>query len=207
MELLLPTLFLNIVAGGPANSCIDVGHILRYAFGMFGIRSHLQLVDLMIRDRASGEGTMYGSPRPSWDEAGKVFDGHCVLWLPESLRIIDATVDQFPMVRRLGMGPIIGRAALSIGNLGGETPPPGTNVGVMRGDLMLLYTTAPAEFAGIIDTPMIRGRAESHCRSATNLAGTTLGDLRGPLLRASTGRPAPSPARPAGCRRGRPFRD
>lgn len=180
----MPTLLVNIVAGSPANGCIGASHVLRHAFGQFGIRSHLQLVDLVIRDHASGDGIMYGTPEPSWDEAGQVFDGHCVLWLPGSQRIIDATVEQFPMVRQLGMGPVIGRVAVSTVDVDLEIPPPGTHLGVQRGDLMLLYTTVPADFADVVDVPWVRDRAEQDRRSGINLASTALDALREPRVRA-----------------------
>ncbi|WP_045875799.1 hypothetical protein [Pseudofrankia sp. DC12] len=183
LELLLPTLLLNIIAGSPANACIDAGHILRHAFGQFGAHSSLQLVDLVIRDRIRGDGVMYGTPEPSWDEAGRVFNGHCVLWLPESKRFIDATVEQFPMVRRLRMGPVIGRLMFSTEPFNSETPPPGTHIGVTRGDLLLLYTIAAEEFANLTDTPWIRERAGQNRRSGINLASTALDALRTPLLR------------------------
>ncbi|MBZ9645789.1 hypothetical protein, partial [Streptomyces sp. PSKA30] len=74
------------------------------------MRAELQPVDLVIQDR-NGHRVRYGSLTPSW--TGPSWNGHCVLVLPDSERIVDATVEQFDEVREIGAGPMIGKVALS----------------------------------------------------------------------------------------------
>ncbi|MFJ8746196.1 hypothetical protein ACIRL2_43420 [Embleya sp. NPDC127516] len=112
VEQLLPQLWLALADGFPANVCVDACITLSFAFGQFGIESLLQPVDLTIED-ASGAVVVHGSPRPSWNAAGTEFTGHCVLWLPDSRRLIDPTVEQYERMRRLDLGPLVARSVAS----------------------------------------------------------------------------------------------
>lgn len=91
VELLLPHPWASIAerAGAPSNICVDAALALRHAFGQYGIRSELQPVDLN----------------------GTVFHGYCLLVLPDSQRMVDATVGQFAQIAALEQGPLINRTA------------------------------------------------------------------------------------------------
>ncbi|MFJ1611034.1 hypothetical protein ACIOHS_48320 [Streptomyces sp. NPDC088253] len=105
VELLLPNLWAGIAqeSGAPANICVDSCLTLKYAYGQLGICAELALADLTLRE-ANGDGVRHGTPEPSWNDDGAVFNGHCILLLPDSGRHVDATVGQFAKVREPG-GP------------------------------------------------------------------------------------------------------
>lgn len=98
VELLPPLLWLSDMHGLPANHCVDGCMILHYAYEQLGIIAQPRAVDLVVSDQRTDKQTFYGRPDPSWD--GDTFRGHCILWLPHSSRIVDATVEQYPDVRR-----------------------------------------------------------------------------------------------------------
>ncbi|MEU4518870.1 hypothetical protein AB0F52_09140 [Amycolatopsis sp. NPDC024027] len=135
------------------------------------IPAHVRTADLVVSNRYTGKRTLYGRPDPDWD--GDVFKGHCLVWLPTSGRIVDATVEQYPEVRRYRLGPIIGRAVAAAGGTAedhvaaasGELVP-GTSINVQREELMLLYT--------------VTGHAAEVQRTEVNLAAHALTLLRLP---------------------------
>ncbi|WP_369188930.1 hypothetical protein [Streptomyces sp. R08] len=179
MELLLPHLWVSIVDGSvPANVCVDACLTLRNAYGQLGVRAELQPVDLVIRSR-NGDRIRYGSLKPSW--TGTSWNGHCVLVLPDSGRIVDATVEQFDEVREIGAGPMIGKVALSVdATQDGGLMEPGAQVVLQRGDLVLTYTVAgPEALASILDHPEVVAHADGHRRTGVNVASLALAALRG----------------------------
>lgn len=178
VELVLPYLWAALADGRvPANICVDACMTLRHAYGQLGVRAELLPVDLAIRNK-DGSGTRYGSLTPSW--TGTSWNGHCVLVLPDSERFVDATVEQFDEVREIGMGPMIGKVALSIdGNPNGSLMEPGTQVVLQRGDLTLTYTVAsPEALASIVEHPEAVAHADQHRRTGVNTASFALAAFR-----------------------------
>ena len=179
VELLLPNMWALIAEGAPANICVDSCLTLQHAYGQFGIRSELVLVDLAIR-KADGSGVLHGTPDPHWREDGKTFNGHCMLHLVDSGRFVDATVEQFEEVRAQGGGPLVGRMVASTHELQpGQVLPPGTTSGVQRGDILMAYTVSGADTAELIDRqPWVAAHASQHHRAGVNLASLALNTLR-----------------------------
>lgn len=177
---LLPPLLWQVHAEGQrGNHCVDAAFTLRYAYAQLGIRSQLLPVDLVIRD-GRGEMVMHGSATPGW--SGEQYTGHCILALPDSGRFIDATAEQYPLISRLKMGPVMGRAVTTTGNANGEgMTSPGAVHGVQRGDLLLVYTVAAKQYATVIeDEPRIRDAQPEYRRTGVNLASHVLAALRHP---------------------------
>ncbi|WP_405183685.1 hypothetical protein OG225_43030 (plasmid) [Nocardia sp. NBC_01377] len=179
VELLPPMLWLGHMHGQPANVCVDASMVLHYAYAELGITAHPRAVDLMIEDQRTGQTIAYGRPDPAWEDT--TFAGHCILWLPGSLRIVDATVEQYPEVRRHRLGPIVGRVAATSGNTAqrsalqrGELAP-NAHIAVQREDLVLLYTTVGNEFDQIVTGhPGVIANAEQHRLAGIDLASHAL---------------------------------
>ncbi|MGH4020710.1 MAG: hypothetical protein ACRDT0_16085 [Pseudonocardiaceae bacterium] len=185
VELLLPLLWLYHMSGQPGNACVDGSITLQRAYEQFGISAEPRPVDLVVRDR-SQRLILYGQPEPYWEQDG--FRGHCIVWLPGSRRFIDATVEQYPEVRRYRLGPICGRttgmvqgdeasrAALDRGELVA-----GSHVAVQRGELTLLYTAVDAAYRDVVtEHPLVRDAAAQYHRAGVNLASHALALLRQP---------------------------
>ncbi|MEU9102563.1 hypothetical protein [Streptomyces sp. NPDC048361] len=129
---------------------MDACMALRHAYGQLGVRAELQPVDLAAQDK-DGCGTRYGSLTPSW--TGTSWNGHSVLVLPDSERLVDAAVEQFEEVREIGMGPMVGKVALSTHD-NGSLMVPGTQVVLQRGEPTLTYTVAgPGALTSIVEPP------------------------------------------------------
>lgn len=184
IELLPAALWIHYLDGRPANACVDAALTLRHCYEQLGIESQILPVDLVVSNQQSGQRNLYGAATPSWD--GKVFHGHCVVYLPGSRRFVDATVEQYPEVRGLRLGPICGRmAAVSASDQDmdafqrGELPA-GAHLGVQREHLLLLYTTLHGRYADVVDQgPSADDHAKAK-RSGINLAALTLNLLRHP---------------------------
>lgn len=181
VELVLPYLWAALVDGRiPANVCVDSCLTLRNAYGQLGVRAELLPVDLAVQHKDGG-GTRYGSLTPSW--TGTSWNGHCVLVLPDSERFVDATVEQFDEVREIGMGPMVGKVALSMDG-DGSLMQPGAQVVLRRGDLLLTYTAAgPEAVASIVERPEAVAHADGHRRTGVNVASFALVALRGEGVR------------------------
>ena len=168
--LLLPILFLSRFRGYPGNICVDACMTLRHAFGQFGIAAELRAVQLVIR-KPSGQLIQRSGPEPSWD--GAQLAGHCVLWLPETGRLIDPTVEQFPEIARYKRGPVVGRT----GGTGGL--PAGAHFEVPRGDLALLYTVLDGKHtATIVNAPRVSSQSDEIRRMGINIASWAVVCLR-----------------------------
>lgn len=189
VELLLPALWLNHAAGAPGNLCVSAAMTLHHAYDQLGIISEPVPVDLVVSNQRTYQKTFYGRPDPFWSD-DTTFVGHAVLWLPRSRRICDATVEQYPEVRRYRLGPIMGRtggvsvnnhqqqAAMDRGEL-----PAGSAIGVQRQDLLLMYTVADAEYTHVItDHVTVRPVAQEYQRSGINLASEALQFWRMPEI-------------------------
>ncbi|MET9648428.1 hypothetical protein [Streptomyces syringium] len=107
----------------------------------------------------------------------------CRLVLPDSGRFVDATVEQFDEVREIGMGPMVGKVALSIDG-DGSLMKPGAQVVIQREGLVLTYTVAgPEALASIVEHPEAVAHADGHRRTGVNVASFTLAALRGEGVR------------------------
>lgn len=151
VELVLPFLWAALSDGrAPANICVDACLTLRNAYGRLGVRAELLPVTVAIRKK-NGTGTLYGSLTPTW--TGTSWNGHCALVLPGSERFVDPTIEQFDEVRTIGMGPMVGKVAMSTRE-DGSLMEPGAQVMLQRGDLVLTYTVAgPEALASIVEHP------------------------------------------------------
>ncbi|MGA5183036.1 hypothetical protein ACPCBF_25180 [Streptomyces pseudogriseolus] len=177
VELVLPYLWAALADGRvPANVCVDACMTLRNAYGQLGVRAELLPVDLAVQHEDGG-GTRYGSLTPSW--TGTSWNGHCVLVLPDSQRFVDATVEQFDEVREIGMGPMVGKVALTTDGTQDSPVEPGAQVVLRRGGLLLTYTVAgPEALASIVEHPKAAAHADGHRRTGVNVASFTLVALR-----------------------------
>ncbi len=176
VELVLPFLWTAITKDrAPANICVDACMTLRNAYGQLGVRAELLPVTVAIRKK-DGTGTLYGSLTPRW--SGTEWSGHCALVLPDSERFVDPTIEQFDEVRRIGMGPMVGKLALSTHD-SGMLVEPGAQVMLQRGDLVLTYTVAgPEALASIVEHPEAIAHADGHLRTGVNTASLMLAALR-----------------------------
>lgn len=171
--LFLPVLWLSQKRGAPANLCVLSCLTLRHAYGQLGIRAELRAVELVVRE-PSGRQLRLSGLEPSWQ--GAHFAGHCVLWLPETGRLIDPTVQQFTDISLLREGPpVMGRLGLT-GGL-----PTGLRLPILRDDVTLLYTVLGEEYtAMIVNGPEIIAHKEEVRREGINLASLALIGLRFP---------------------------
>lgn len=171
----VPTLWASMLRGEPANICVDGCRILQCCYSQLGVRSEIRAVYLTVTDGA-GRTIMHGSPQPSWN--GKELDGHCILYLPDEQRIVDATVEQFREIRQVKMGPLVGRLGIPL-TPGQPAPsdglPAGAQLPVRRADLTLVYTMADDDATKVIlDHPLAREDPDGHRRAGVNLASATL---------------------------------
>ncbi|WP_369192427.1 hypothetical protein [Streptomyces sp. R08] len=176
VELVLPFLWAALSDGrAPANICVDACLTLRNAYGQLGVRAELLPVTVAIRKK-NGTGTLYGSLTPTW--TGTSWNGHCALVLPDSERFVDPTIEQFDEVRKIGMGPMVGKVAMSTRE-DGSLVEPGAQVMLQRGDLTLTYTVAgPGALASIVEHPEAIAHADGHRRTGVNTASLMLAALR-----------------------------
>jgi hypothetical protein len=178
IEMLLPMLWRVKPVTITGNRSIDCSLVLAHAYEHLGIVATSCAVDLMIKDASAEEYTTVGRSDPQ-DADGK-FDGHCVLWLPQSQRFVDAMVDQFPEVRRHQRGPVIGRTAMTSGSasLGTELVYggiPGDMHVVVRPGMRLLYIVVGPDPVGVVtSSPVVREAAARYRRAGVNLASHAL---------------------------------
>jgi GNAT superfamily N-acetyltransferase len=196
IAMLVASLWTGIMAGREANVCVDACRILQHAYGQFGMRSELQAVELDVVD-ARGS-VIHHAPEPSWE--GNVLDGHCILYLSDDRRFIDATVEQYRRLAHFRFGPIVGRAGPSDDGprgqdaiLDGGKLPAGLRLLVQRESVSVQYLVAD-DWATelIVAHPSVTENIEAHRRAGINLASLTLDILRraGSIARA---RAAPYP--------------
>jgi hypothetical protein len=176
---IVPTLWAGMLRGRPANVCVDGCRILQWCYAMLGIRSEIRAVHLAVTDEA-GRTLVHGGLEPSWE--GNVLDGHCILYLPDEQRIVDATVEQFREVARLKRGPLVGRMAVPLGPARQGTVgslPAGAQLPIRREGLTLLYTIADEDATGVIlDHPAASEHPAEHQWAGVNLASATVEFLR-----------------------------
>jgi len=188
IPVLATVLWAGIMEGEPANVCVDGCLTVGHALAQFGIATELRAVDLAIRDQRTGRGVFRTRPRPHW-EGQTLVGGHCILTLPDDGRYIDPTIEQYPEVASLRLGPIVGRCGGMIdpntGRLVAAPDEPqrlatGTALTITREHLLLLYMVSPDEITELItDSPWVRQFRADHHRAGVNLASLVLAGLSG----------------------------
>lgn len=198
IEMLPPLLWLWHSDALTGNLSVDGSVVLQHAYAQLGIAARVCPVDVVVKHPSNNQHTLYGRPDPCWDD--EVFDGHCVVWLPQSGRLVDATVEQFPEVRRHQLGPVVGRAAFTGGSASqvaamrsGEMPA-GMSIPVVRDSgLMVLYTITGPDYRDVVtSSPLVQQTGEQYRRAGVNLASHALTLLRIPAV-ADRVRRAPYP--------------
>ncbi|MET9265228.1 hypothetical protein [Amycolatopsis sp. NPDC004079] len=173
----LPVWWLLLLPGKPANICLQGAFVLREAFALFGIEADVKLVELIVRDNRTGRATQYGRPDPHF--TGDQFQGHAGLWLPESKRFIDHSVQQFPPVRAVSWMPVsLHTAGLGVTTWGAQ------RFGVPRENLMLEYTPVDDTILpAILDGSAFAEHMDDMHRGGVNVASNLLAALRLPGFR------------------------
>jgi len=162
--------------GYPANACLDGALVLRTAYTQFGITAEPKLVELLVDDPARDNVTAYGTRTPHFGHGEDPFFGHMGLWLPQSCRFIDHSIQQFPEVRAVTWLPMtlpMGRNGVTNWDQlqGG--------FGAPRGPLRLAYTPLPeADNARILADAYLDRHADAHHRVGVNIASNLLRMLR-----------------------------
>lgn len=183
LEVGLPVWWLVLLPGQPANMCLDGALVLREAFAQFGVVAEPKPVTLIVHDQRTGRSTRFGTEVPRFD--GEYFVGHMGLWLPQSGRFVDHTVQQFPAVRHEGWLPVVVPAhGLTWG---------AARVGVPRGRLLLEYTPLPDNTNQELLDEAERRVPERHHRAGVNLASNFLELLRSDELLRDRAVTAPHP--------------
>ncbi|WP_148014606.1 hypothetical protein [Streptomyces sp. ME109] len=94
---------------------------------------------------------------------------------------MDPTIEQFAEVRKIDMGPMVGKVTMST-HEDGSTVEPGMRVVMQRGDLTPAYTVAGSEtLASIVEHPEAIAHADGHRRIGGN-CNRAFGVPLGPLL-------------------------
>ncbi|MBE8519286.1 hypothetical protein ILP97_17510 [Amycolatopsis sp. H6(2020)] len=188
IEFLLPALWLCHPKEAAINRSIDGALVLQEAFSQLGIVTQVKAVSLTVTGPTASQYTEYGTLTPSW--SGEQFNGHCVLWIPQSRRIVDVTVEQFPEAAQDQPGPVIGRQVAEIDvhrsrrAAARDQLPAGTEIPVLRRNgVQLLYTVAEAAYcdAATQARAVLDRHAEYH-RAGVNLASHALTLLRLPSM-------------------------
>ncbi|MFD1147887.1 hypothetical protein [Saccharothrix hoggarensis] len=183
IEMLLPVLWLSRLEAFAVNSSVEGAMVLHHAYEQFGITSYVYTVTFSITDSSTDWSTKYGRLDPRWD-AG-VLDGHCLLWLPQSGRVVDATVEQFSTAPGSMPQLLVGRGT-------SLTPPERTSAGggLAAGTLLpvlspvglLHYELTGPEYRDLVSSSLTQEANEQYRRAGVNLASRALTLLRvGPV--------------------------
>lgn len=84
VEIGLPSWWLMLQHGNPANVCLDGALVLRTAYAQLGLTAVPKLVELVVDNPGSDHATGYGTATPHFTD--DTFVGHMGLWLPQSRR-------------------------------------------------------------------------------------------------------------------------
>jgi hypothetical protein len=185
VDLLPAAVWLHHINGERANRCVEAVLTLVATYTQLGIPARPHTVELTVSGPTSDRRVVYGEREPYWDNGG--FHGHAVIWLPRSRRFIDPTVEQYPEVRDLRLGPISGRATMDEaappGNVAAEEDlPAGSRLGVHRGPLTLIYTVVGSQGAALGDAPAAVEDQDRYRRAGQSLACDVLQLLRAPEI-------------------------
>ncbi|TKK84465.1 hypothetical protein FDA94_29435 [Herbidospora galbida] len=178
--MLLPMLWLSKAHGHRGNICLDACLTLRHAYRQLGITAELQPVKLTVTD-ATGRVTVYGAAQPHWENDN--FIGHVVLYLPGAGRLVDATVEQYPQIAKLRVGPVIGRLAAGSQPIDPQQDrlPARAQLVVPRGDLLLTYTAVADTYVDEIrNADRIEDTERAHYEAGVRFASWALLALREP---------------------------
>lgn len=190
IEMLLPVLWLSRVETFSRNSSVEGCMVLHHAYDLLGIASDVYTVTLWITNPSNDQSTEYGRPDPCWDNG--ILDGHCLLWLPQSGRAIDVSVEQFPAAVGSVSAPLMGR--IGGANLRGwQTAdgelPPGTYL-AMSG--RAVYELTGPRYRDLVTSSLASEDNERYRRAGVNLASRALTLMRiGPVADRVRGVPYP----------------
>jgi hypothetical protein len=179
IELLLPVLWLSRVEAFAMNSSVEGSMVLHHAYQQLGIASDVYTVTLSITNRANDRSTEYGRADPRWHNG--ILDGHCLLWLPQSGRVVDATVEQFPAAAGSAPAPVVGRvggSTLSAWDSAGGSLAAGTLLSVTSAVGLLLYKLTGPEYRDLVTSSLTPNDNERYRRAGVNLASRALTLLR-----------------------------
>ncbi|MGH3758780.1 hypothetical protein [Actinophytocola sp.] len=183
IEMLLPVLWLSRVKAFEGNSSVEGSMVLHHAYEQLGIASHVYTVTLSIMNPTNDRSAEYGRPDPRWNDG--ILDGHCVLWLPQSGRMIDATVEQFSAAPDSASAPVVGRLAGS--NSSAWASPEGglaagTWIDVLGAVGPMHYELTDLEYRDLVTSSLTLEDNERYQRAGVNLASRALTLLRvGPV--------------------------
>lgn len=178
-------LLIDHFRGRTANVCADACLALKGAYRLLGIDARITPVSVQIEPPTGGV-SVYGQ-NPRWD--GKIFRGHCVLWLPGLGRIVDPTIQQFPELARED-GPFIGRIGAASQAMPDELTI-GTGVPIVRDGAQVMYRVVGDE-ALVTDSEAAAHAAALNPKGPANLAGWAVSVMAVPEV-ASRVREAPFP--------------
>jgi hypothetical protein len=106
LALLPAALWLDWLPGHTANVCVDACLTLKRAYALLGIESRILPVSVTV-GRSDGPMSVY-CPNPTWN--GSTFHGHCVMWLPDTQRLVDHPAVSRVQARQRPLGrPSCGR--------------------------------------------------------------------------------------------------
>ncbi|GAB3448560.1 hypothetical protein [Actinophytocola sediminis] len=184
IEMLLPVLWLSRVEMFEGNASVEGSMVLHHAYEQLGVASHVYTVTLSIMNPANDQSAKHGRPDPRWNDG--VLDGHCVLWLPQSGRLVDATVEQFSAAPNSASAPVVGRLAGS--NSSAWASPEGglaagTWIDVLNAvGLIMHYELTDLEYRDLVTSSLTQEDNERFQRAGVNLASRALTLLRvGPV--------------------------
>lgn len=165
----LPFWYLLLADKEPANRCLDAALTLQAAYGLFGIEAVPAPAELSV-PAADGGITIYGTPQPRVE--GDQLIGHAGLWLPQSRRFIDTTVQQFPELRDLNPMPVFLPSEHDWDDLVGNA------VGAICGRTQILYRFFPFQVLDDAVADTRRRVPGGHYRAGLHLATNFLDLLR-----------------------------
>ncbi|MEV8371319.1 hypothetical protein AB0P21_01225 [Kribbella sp. NPDC056861] len=169
----LPFWYLLIADDKPANHCLDAALTLQTAYAMDGIDAVPAPAELAVPAQDGGT-TLYSNPDPRIED--DLLIGHAGLWLPQSQRFVDSTVQQFPELRELNPTPVFLPCQHDWDDLLGHA------VGAICGRTQILYRFFRLD---VLDDAVTSTRRRSeelhpggHFRNGVNLATNFLDLLR-----------------------------
>jgi hypothetical protein len=165
----LPFWYLLLVDSEPANRCLDAALMLQAAYALFGIEAVPAPAELSV-PAADGGITIYGTPRPRVEDGQLI--GHAGLWLPQSRRFVDTTVQQFPELRELNPAPVFLPSEYDWDEMVGHA------VGAICGRTQILYRFFPLHVLDEAVADTLRRAPGAHHRGGVHLATNFLDLLR-----------------------------
>ncbi|USX56331.1 hypothetical protein [Lentzea sp. HUAS12] len=175
VEILPPLLWLSRTKAFESNSSVVGAMILLHAYEQLGIAAHVYTVTLSVRPHESDQWSTYGRLDPLWE--GGVLHGHCLLWLPQSGRIVDATVEQFSAPVRTSAGFVVGRAigmSPSDTIVAGSELVAGSYIGVAGADGDMVYQLTGPAHRDLVTSSLSHEDDERYRRTGISLASRAI---------------------------------